>query len=321
MLGNFVNASDVGGALRALARPRWAGARFHLRERDRVMATWGALRTTSSHWYDLPLVVEHRRQRAGGLKGRDHIERFVATQLGDRSSLRALSVGCGTGSKEVLWARTGRFACIDAFDLSEEVIAAASAEASAARVSDVTRFFVADLFEFSADEKYDVVLFEDALHHLAPMVDAVQKTEMLLRPGGYVVIHEYVGPNRLQTRRETVRAINGILSTLPKRYRERPNRRAKTKVKVPSRMRMILRDPSEAPESESILQLLDERFDLLDLAPTGGTLLYPLLDEIAQNFTSADGQEILSALLKLEDALIDAGDLDSNYVFATYRRR
>jgi 2-polyprenyl-3-methyl-5-hydroxy-6-metoxy-1,4-benzoquinol methylase len=322
LVSNLVNAGDLAAAMRAIARPRWATRRLHVRERNRIMATWGPVRSTSSHWYDVPTVVEHRVRRAAAGTGRDHVDRFVATHLGDRRDLCGLSVGCGTGGKEIRWARTGRFRRLDAFDLSEAAIKAATDAAAAADLSDVTRFFVGDLFELAIDhDQYDVVIFEDALHHLSPLDDALRKTETLLRPRGYVVVHDYVGPNRLQMKRDTVKKANAILAAVPMRYRKQTNHRVKRNVCVPSRLRMILRDPSEAPESSSILRLLAARFDVLEVTMLGGTLISPLLDGIAQNFGEPAGQEILSALLILEDALIDTGELASDYVFATYRRR
>ena len=322
MVSNFINAGDITAAMQAIARPWWATRRLHVRERNRIMATWGPVRTTSSHWYDVPTVVEHRLRRAAAGMGRDHVDRFVATHLGDRRDLCALSVGCGSGSKEIRWASTGRFARLDAFDLSEAAIKAANDAAAAADLSDVTRFFVGDLFELAIDhDQYDVVIFEDALHHLSPLAEALRKTETLLRPGGYVVVHDYVGPNRLQMKRDALKLANAFLAAIPMRYRKQTSHRVKRKVSVPSRLRMILRDPSEAPESSSILQLLAGRFDVLEVTMLGGTLINPLLDGIAQNFADSDGHELLSALLKLEDALIDTGELASDYVFATYRRR
>jgi 2-polyprenyl-3-methyl-5-hydroxy-6-metoxy-1,4-benzoquinol methylase len=318
---NWINASDLHIGLRAVAKPTWLGSRLHLRERDRVLATWDAVETTATHWYNLPLVVEHRLRRAADGKGRDHVDRFVATHLGTRDRLCGLSIGCGNGVKEIRWAATGRFARIDAFDIAPEAIRAAKAGAAAAGLSELVRFAVGDLFELDAEELYDVVIFEDALHHLSPLDGALERVERLLRPGGHVVINEYVGPNRQQMRPQTVRSVNALLGVLPERYRERAEGRVKAKVAIPSKLRMILRDPSEAPESASILRLMAKRFDLLELTKIGGTLVYPLLDGIAQNFHDSEGRAVVNALLDFEDALVDGGDIESDYVFATYRKR
>jgi 2-polyprenyl-3-methyl-5-hydroxy-6-metoxy-1,4-benzoquinol methylase len=321
LFGNLVNRTDLAAAVRALTQPRWARRRLHVRSHDRVLSTWGSVRETSGHWYDVPLVVEHRRRRAGDGRWSDHVERFVATHLEGLGDLTALSVGCGTGEKELRWARSGVLAWLDAFDLTEALVDAAAAAAANAGLGDTTNFFVGDLFELPlGHERYDVIIFEDSLHHLSPMAEAIRRTDALLVPGGYVVVNEYVGPNRQQMTKRTRTVANGLLGAIPARYRRQTNGSVKQQITTASRLRMIVRDPSEAPESEAMLRFLGERFELLESTLLGGTLTYPLLDGIAQNFADEEGQSILGAILALEDALIEAGDVPSDYVFATYRK-
>lgn len=315
-MGNLVNLDD----LRWLAR-RGSFARLtrqlRLGEKGRVIDTWGHVRETCSHWYDLPLVVKHRALKAGAGYG-DHVERLFSTILNDSNDLTALSVGFGTGQKEIRWARTGRFSRLDAFDLTDELVDEASRNARAAAVD--VNFFRADIFSLPITPgAYDMVIFEDALHHLTPLDCALEHVKALLRPGGLVVVNDFVGPSRFQWTKQQLAAADGILAGLPEKFRQLPDGTVKQRARRPSRLRMRLLDPSEAAESSQIRSLLNKGFDVLLQTPLGGTIVYLVLDEIAQNFTTPEGASLLEAMLTFEDALINDEDLPSDYFLVVGR--
>jgi hypothetical protein len=112
-----------------------------------------------------------------------------------------------------------------------------------------------------------------------------------------------------------------MLARLPEDYRRQRDGTLKERVGRPSRLRMMLTDPSEAVESGRIVPLLAERFDMIELRPLGGSAVYLVLDEIAHNFEGEEGGVLLQELLAEEDALIDSGELQSDYVLGVYRRR
>ena len=85
---------------------------------------------------------------------------------------------------------------------------------------------------------------------------------------------------------------------------------------------MILSDPSEAAESDRIISELANRFELLERHDLGGTLLHLVLDDIAHNFDAETvvAADALQALFSTEDALLHAGELSSDFVFAVFQK-
>ena len=82
-----------------------------------------------------------------------------------------------------------------------------------------------------------------------------------------------------------------------------------------------LPDPSEAVRSRDILPLLRAHFPNVRVIETGGTILYPLLQQIAFNFEiDPIGPPVLNLLIWLETALIKTGLLPSDFVFCVAAR-
>ena len=82
---------------------------------------------------------------------------------------------------------------------------------------------------------------------------------------------------------------------------------------------MRLLDPSEAVQSDLIVPTIHELFDVVEERKLGGTLVNLVLDDIAQNFH--DEPEWLRLLFSVEDAMIGAGEIDSDYTLIVARSR
>ncbi len=90
----------------------------------------------------------------------------------------------------------------------------------------------------------------------------------------------------------------------------------KTTANLPTERSIIAVDPSEAVRSADIVPLLRQQFDILEFNPLGGTILQFLLADIAANFESDEtGARLLEMLFAIEDALLDAGHLDSDFAY------
>jgi hypothetical protein len=86
---------------------------------------------------------------------------------------------------------------------------------------------------------------------------------------------------------------------------------------------MLLLDPSEAVESSRILPLLDEIFEVVEVKEYGGTILALLLNGIAHNFSAQDtvAQQWLNICFTVEDLLLEAGEIQSDFAFVVCKKR
>jgi SAM-dependent methyltransferase len=57
------------------------------------------------------------------------------------------------------------------------------------------------------------------MHHFEALEYICQQMQQALKPGGLIILNEYVGPNRFQFPAQQKQAINLCLSLLPQRYR------------------------------------------------------------------------------------------------------
>ena len=324
---NFVSVQDVLLLLRRIGEGRLGRLLSKITKsgRARVRSAWHHTTSQSIAWYDLPAVQRRRNVLISGDADVDHYRYFADKYLAGGQRL-GLSLGCGTGAIEMRWAETGRFRRIDAYDLSESRIEAARSRAQQRGYGHILNFQVADVFTIPFDENsYDVVITEGSLHHFSPVEDIVLKIKRILKPDGYYVLNEFVGPTRFQWTGRQLDVMNALLSIFPAHYRRRQSDgRIKARCYRPSLLRMILNDPSEAVESSRILPLVEQHFELLELREVGETLLQALLNDIAHNFLG-DGQdkarelearELLQLCFDVEGFLLKTGDIRSDFVVA-----
>ncbi|RCV65770.1 hypothetical protein C5S53_02090, partial [Methanophagales archaeon] len=109
---------------------------------------------------------------------------------------------------------------------------------------------------------------------------------------------------------------NFELKLLPQKYKILRNGRIKDKEIRIKPKEIIKMDPSESIRSEEVMDILKNYLEIVSFRPTGGTLLFPLLNGIAGNFeTDDEGERFLGALIELVKILIDRKLLPSDYVF------
>lgn len=300
--------------LRSLLAPSAAG---------RVGRTWELTQSPRKHWGSLDVIQRRWNLLTGGDASVSLYDYVTDKYLRDRDDCVALSLACGTGAHEVRFARTQRFGRIDGYDLSANRIAKAHERAAGAGVSEVARFHVGDVRALDFDGRpYDVLITINALHHVSPLAPMIGRMKDLLKPGGLVILRDYVGPDRFQWTPAQLAAADAALSTLPQRYRIRwGSGTVKKRNYRPGRLAMMLSDPSEAAESSRILPLLDEMFEPLERKNLGGAMLHLVLKDIAHHF-AADDQEAaacLDHLIETEDKLMAAGEVESDFVFGIWR--
>ncbi len=290
----------------------------------RVRTTWRQTRAGPTQWTAIPLIQERIRTRITG-DPRINIPQYVTERYGTpETKWRALSLGCGTGRKELLWAATGAIESLDAFDISPERIAEAQRLAAQAAKADLLRFAVGDARSLQLPSgEFNLIIVEDALHHFSPLQALLERVEGWLAPGGLFVVNEFVGPNRFQWTGPQLAITNELLSSMPARFTVDPDGHPKPPVHRPGKLSMFMYDPSEAAESARILPTVCTLFDIREEKPYGGTILHLLFKDIAHHFLQpdAEAEEILHRCCTAEDEAFARGAIQSDFCFLVAMKR
>lgn len=280
---------------------------------------WNSGYMPPDNWWNIPAVRQRWNEKITGDSHQNYIEYVTTKYLKpmNRPCLM-LSIGCGTGSQEIEFAMYPFFKAIHALDLAENNIVYAREQAAQKELSNLI-FFCSSLQDFKAQEKYDVVLFHSSLHHLKSVSTVLPAIKQMLKDDGILIIHEYVGPNRIAWTKTQLDLVNQILGQIPYEFRTYyGSRKIKYKQTAPSTLRMVLSDPSEAVDSNSIRKALRQNFKPLEEKEYGGNILAPLLKGISHHFIN-ENKETKSMLLdffKKEDNFIQNNP--SDHLFGVY---
>ena len=320
MFGNLINIHDfirIYDKIKQGYFKKIVSKLFHS-QRSRVRISWTDEIAEPHNWWDIPAVQRRWNFLITGDWNTTYYQYIGQKYLSKMSGIKGLSLACGTGRREVQWAKVADFARIDAFDISPSRIAAARKLAKDENLDDIISFQVGDVLKMRfVPNEYDVVFVEQALHHFSPLDEIIAKIYDALAPNGYLILNEYVGPNRFQWTDKQLEIANNLLSSIPERYRKiwRTNR-IKRKIYRPGRLTMILSDPSEAVESSKIIPALKKYFEIIEFKGYGGAILHLLFADIAQNFLSDDDQtrEILRFCFHTEDRAIQTGEVQNDFV-------
>lgn len=292
--------------------------------RARVKMTWGQSRSSIRNWYEIPQVEARQNELITGSRD-ETTYAYVAGKYLEGDGLTALSLGSGSGSREAAWAETGKFERIVGIDISEDRVAGARAMAAGSPYAGVLEFVVGDVMKHQFVKKtFDVVIAEGILHHLLPVETALDNILHSLKPGGILVVNEYIGPDRFQWTENQIRFCNALLSLLPDEFRKyRGTSIVKSRVFKPGTWSMLVYDPSEAVESSKIMGALKDRFTILERKDYGGTILQPLLKDISHHFVemTPEKEEALRFLFTGEDFLLSTKLISSDFTFAVAQKR
>lgn len=285
---------------------------------------WDHVSYPAKNWWDIPEVMERWNRMTTGDPAKDYVRHFQEKCLVGRSGLRALSLGSGTGHREIDLARSGVFERIDAVDLSRTRVAYARRRSAEAGLAGRIEYRAADATSIDLPRgRYDLVIAEQLLHHVARVDGMVGRIRDFLAPGGYFLFNEYVGPDRWQWTRAQLDAVNELLSELPERYRRRVvSGTVKRAARRPGTLFMMLYDRTEAVSSSRILPAVRARFESPALRGYGGSVLQILFADIAGNFISEDPEtkRLLERCFEREDALLASGAVGHDFVVGVCRK-
>lgn len=291
----------------------------------RIKQNWNSLKSQPSTWQVIPEVRRHWNYLVTGDRNINYRSYVLQKYFQDRRGLKGLCLGCGEGQKVLEWAKFGLFESIDAYDLSQNRIESAIKLSEKLGLNNIVKFQVKDIADINLPiDSYDLVFVEHALHHFSNLEQVLLKINQCLCPDGYFVIDEYVGPSRFQWTEKQLAVSNAVRSILPEKYRVHViDGSTDKKIIKPSRISMIMKDPSEAIESEKILPLLHQMCDVVELRGYHGAITHLLFDGIAHNFLDNDDQakRYINICLEIEDTLTECGELNNNYAVVICRKK
>lgn len=284
---------------------------------------WSTAKTIPrTRWWMHPAILRHinalvcGRPVDGPWAGLEQRMRELSPQ---GSFARGVSIGCGSASKELRLLRQGIVHHFDLFELSQERIAIGKAAAVRHGVADRVRFHVGDAFSLDLDDQYDLVYWNNALHHMFDVERALQWSRDRLRPGGWLVVDDYVGAARFQWPDAQLEIASRVRHALPERLLRNPShpqRNCSTNLTRPSLTGMLATDPSEAADSDSILPALQEIFPDAQIMLTGGVVYNLALKDVIANFDDAQDAARLRELLAYDATLAAQGHTHYACAFA-----
>ncbi len=291
-------------------------------KKARTLSAFNQESIQTSNWWMVPAVRRRWNALITGNPDLPYETYVVQRYFQERTGLRLLSLGSGNCSRELKIAQYDQFTEVLCVDIAENRLQEAETAARAANLHNI-HFLCANVEEYDFPQEYfDVVLFNFSLHHFYNVDELLQKkVKKCLKNDGFVIINEYVGPNRLQFSQAQIKAINEALQLIDKPWRRRwKTRLTKNRYYGSGILRMIIADPSECVDSANILPALHRYFEVVEERPYGGNILMLALKDIAHHFVHPDArqQTILEALFQYEDEYLlgQASDL----VFGIYQK-
>lgn len=259
--------------------------------------------TKLTRWWQHPLIVEHINHRicgeplSGVVAADAKVIRGLSAQL-----RRGISVGCGAAQKEIELVRLGVVERFDLYEISAVRVQQGQALATSLGLRDRVTFRTdPHLFERPAP-KYDLVYWNNSLHHMLDTATAVEWSRRVLLHGGVFYMNDYVGPRYMHFSEAMCRMGTDFRSALPERLMLGVHPRV-----VPADMgHLLATDPSECADSDNIIPAIQRAFPGATIKLTGGVIYHGALSDVLGNVTVED-EPLLRVALLLDDALADTG--------------
>lgn len=251
---------------------------------------------SESQWTSNPLIAEYVNRSISNHQSAAHWLVYLFTELlREKTFVRVLSIGCGTGEHEITMASFENVQRIDAFDASITSINIARAQASTSGLADKINFFTGDFNTQKLKRNYyDMVICTGSLHHVLELEFILSEVRGSLSANGLFVVNEYVGACYNIYKERQLSKLNEVCGLIPSQY-IRPQF---TDFKNPSIETVFARDPTEAVRALLIPDFLRFYFTDVDERKYGGYLLHPLYPALSAERLAAS-QEVSNVLFPL----------------------
>lgn len=225
---------------------------------------------------------------------------------------KGISVGGGSGQKEMNLLRQGIVSTFDLYEYSETRIALGIEKAKKQSLEDRINFIHGDEFELTSQkEQYDFVHWNNSLHHMLDVDKAVEWSKNILRSGGLFYMDDFIGSSRFQwpdAQLEFATRIRKVFEN--SRYLVNPKTNfgsMPTTISRPSLDKLIEADPSEAADSDSIVDAIYKYFPNAEFKVTGGVVYHLALSGMLDNFDEKDDKILLDLLMIVDELYAKLG--------------
>ena len=299
-------------------------SKFTFNKEERTKSAFDNTAFISSNFWSIPKVIERWNLLISGDKNVGYIQFLTDDFLKDKTNLRLLSLGSGICNPEIELAKNNTiFKEVVCLDIADNLLQKAAKKAAKNGVTNIK--FIAkniDDFEFKEND-FDVIFFKASLHHFDKIDSLLSGSiQKVLKPDGLLIINEFVGATRHQFSKTQITAINEALKSIPKKFRTRfKSKQHKNKYRGVGVLRMIMADPSECVDSESIMPSIHKHYTTLVERPYGNNLLMSTLRDISHHFYELDTEkeQVLNNLFALEDKYLKENQ--SDFVFGIYQNK
>lgn len=297
-------------------------SKFNPSALERTRSAFDETAIDASNWWIIPRIREHWNECITGSRTQNYRQWLIHDFLKGRTGLKALSIGCGTATHELELAQSAVFESIRCVDLAQNRLNEAERKAANLGLSNIVTECV-NVYEAQWPiESFDLVLFNSSLHHFKNVFEFLKtRIQPMIKKKGWMVIHEYVGPDRLQLPNEQIKAINKGLQSIPKAYRQiYQTGMYKNTFSGSGWFRVYLADPSECVDSSSIMPSVHQLFQTVYERPYGGNLLMHIFKDIAHHFIhpTQEKKELLELLIQMELEYLQHHT--SDFYFGVYQK-
>ncbi len=278
-----------------------------------------------SRWWMSPTIVRHINrivcgEDIDGVSAGFH--RMLKQHLPTGMARKAVSVGCGTAQKEISLVEMGLVDSFHLYEISKARIDIGRQNIDRRGLSNRITFHHEDAFEACQARDFDLVYWNNALHHMMDTRQAVQWSFDRLGQTGLFAMDDFVGPSRFQWTDRMLEFGTLIRAWMSDHHLSHPTDETKTiprVVKRPSIAKMIKADPSEAADSANIIPAIKSVFPESQVTATGGTLYHTALNDILANLDPVRDRALLFSILATDHALALEGETQYAVAFAWKR--
>ncbi len=267
-------------------------------------------------WWESSLIIKHINKLVSGeecLGFSQGLLNKIKESYGKYLPFeKGISVGCGTGAKEMNLIRQNIVSSFELFEFSEERISSGVEAAKKSGIEDRVCFKNGNAFEEVKEAgMYDFVYWNNSLHHMPDVSEAVKWSKKILRKNGLFVMDDFVGPSRFQWSDEALDIASKVRAVFKdSKYLTNPKDSINflsTAIKRPNKEALIERDPSEAEDSERIPEEVKKHFPDAEIIKTGGTIYNLTLADMINNFDEKKQEDklLLDLLMIIDELCID----------------